>query len=196
VPREALAATGERASLIYLKDACARLDNQVRAPPTDQLVKAWTTFVREKCLRKGKFSDVEAVYTRRIFELLKETEKERFQQLISDESISEAMDCIDTADNSVVEPAAAQAFVALSEALFNEADTRGRDDASSADRTEGTEPQQIAYKNLWLKHLASLTRHGRAEEARDAITASKLSHKAIESAWKGFLRHLCLVGSP
>jgi hypothetical protein len=185
-----MVATGETASLLYLKDACTRLDNQIRPPPFDQLAKAWTTFVRERDAKKGTLSDVEAVYTRRIFELLKEAKGEQFETLITSDSIKWALDCIPVTDGPLQEGAAAQAFSALSLALFDEADTRAKSDTAAAEWSQKAGNGQTVYETFWLKHLEILTNFGLANEARNAIAQSGLPKAVITAAWASFLRHL------
>ncbi|KIW03101.1 uncharacterized protein PV09_05746 [Verruconis gallopava] len=193
VPQEVLTATSERASLAYLKDACSRIENDVRPPPTDQLVKAWTSFIHERHARKAKLSDVEASYVRTIFELLKNearAEGKDFGELVPDEALVAAMGCLHSADFIEGERAAQEAFWQLSKTLFDEIEARASSDSAGAIWSEKKDARGTIYEGLWLKHLGILAQCGHVAEARDAILRSTMPSRVVEFAWVGFLRRL------
>jgi hypothetical protein len=179
-----MAATGENAALTYLKDACVRLDNQVRPPPVEELGKAWTTLVKERAARKGKFSDAEAVSAGRVLELLRQTELEHLGELISDEALWWGMQCI-AVERGKGERQAKDAYLMLSRELFDETNAR----TASTGAVAFLKEKQM---DVWKIHVATLAKYGRPEEARDLISSltNTIPRERLDDLWRSLLRRL------
>ena len=187
VPREAILATGEKASLTYLKDACLRLDNQVRPPPADDLAKAWNILLKERRARKGYLNDGEALAVARVFELLKEMEAEKFKELIGDEALEWGMECLPV--GATGEEEGGKAFLMLGRLLFEE--LRERVGGERLNASTSMPDHELAF---WQKYITVITAYGRPEYARDLIATSGLPLYATEQLWVTFLQRLGAQG--
>jgi hypothetical protein len=182
VPRDAITATGEKAALTYLKDACVRLDNEIRPPPSEELGKAWTTLAKVYATRNGKFNDAEASYAGRVLELLRVTEPEKVGELVNDEVLWWGVQCLPVGRGRD-EGVAKAAYLRLSKELFEEITGRVGTEGSSGLLEE-------KLKDVWRMRVLAIAEYGRQEDARDLISGANLSAKQLEQLWRAFLQQV------